>query len=153
MTDDPKYLSVQATRSFNEYIQGANYVIDTANEQHLTLLGAGYFSTDHNPALTIDVYADSAQVFSGNSEDMKNQEHVDVEAGYQPANDVEVPEKMTGTQRASVDDEAENTTSRRRTTANRESNSGKVGTGSDSDSGSRAARGSQSGKSSGSRDN
>lgn len=123
MTDD-RYMQVQATRSFNEYVQGATYCIDTEDEQMLSLLGAGYFDPEHNPNLVTDQYADAGVVFNvepGNDNDMAKQEHVNVEAGYQPANEVQVPEKMTGSQRA--------------TTAGEETTDGTVGTGSGSDSG------------------
>ena len=139
MSDDPKYKTVQATRSFNEYIQGATYRIDTADESMLALLGAGYFHEEHNPALEIEPYADSAELFPGNPATMAEQEHVNVEAGYQPANDVQVPEKMTGSKRA--------------TTADEEQANGTVGTGSDSDSGSRTQRRASTRKSSGSGNN
>lgn len=139
MSDNPKYLTVQATRSFNEYIQGATYLLDTADEQMLSLLGAGYFHEDHNPALQIELYADSGQLWAGNSDAMAEQEHVNVEAGYQPANDVQVPEKMTGSERA--------------TTADEEQANGTLGTESSNDSGDRNARRTQSRKSSGSRNN
>lgn len=139
MSDNPKYLTVQATRSFNEYIQGAVYLIDSGNEQMLTLLGAGYFHEAHNPNLVIEPYADSAQLFEGNSDLMAEQEHVNVEAGYQPANDVQVPEKMTGSQRA--------------TTADEEQANGTVGTGSDGDSSDSASRRSATRQSRSSRNN
>lgn len=139
MSNDPKYLSVQATRSFNEYIQGASYLIDSGDEKMMTLLGAGYFHEKHNPALQIEPYADSAQLFAGNDQAMAEQKHVNVEAGYQPANDVQVPEKMTGSQRA--------------TTADEEQADGKVGAESDSDSGERNTRRSTARKPSGSRNN
>ena len=136
MSNDPKYLTVQATRSFNEYIQGATYLIDSGDESMLTLLGAGYFHEEHNPSLQIEQYADSAQLFAGNVSPMAEQEHVNVEAGYQPANDVQVPEKMTGSKRA--------------TTADEELTDGNVGTESGADSGDRNTRRSTSRKSSGS---
>lgn len=139
MSEDPKYLTVQATRSFDDYIQGATYLIDSGDERLVTLLGAGYFHEEHNPALQIEPYADSAQLFAGNDPDMAEQEHVNVEAGWKPANDVQVPEKMTGSKRASTADE--------------EQVNGEVGTEQGADSGDRAARGSKSRRSSGSRDN
>ena len=142
MTDDPKYLKVQATRSFNEYIQGAVYRIDSGDLSMLTLLGAGYFSEEHNPNLAIEVYAESGVLYSpeeGNSSTMAEQEHVNVEAGYQPANDVQVPEKMTGSQRATTADEVQA--------------DGTVGTGSTSDSSGSTGRRAAARKSSGSRDN
>lgn len=105
MSDNPKYLNVQATRSFNEYIQGAPYLIDSGDEKMMTLLGAGYFSEAHNPSLVTDSYADSAQLYPGNDRGMAEQEHVNVEAGWKPATEVHVPEKMTGSQRATTADE------------------------------------------------
>lgn len=139
MSDNPKYKTVQATRSFNEYIQGATYLIDTADEGMLALLGAGYFHEEYNPALEIGPYADSAELFPGNPATMAEQEHVNVEAGYQPANDVQVPEKMTGSQRA--------------TTADEEQANGTVGTEPTSDSGSRTQRRASARKSGGSGNN
>lgn len=143
MTDDPKYLKVQATRSFNEYIQGAVYRLDTADEQMLTLLGAGYFSEDHNPNLVVDTYADSGEVLyrpgEGTYSPMAEQEHVNVDAGYQPANETQVPEKMTGSQRA--------------TTADEEQADGTVGTESGGDSTDRQSQRTATRKSSGTRNN
>lgn len=105
---DPKFLPVQATRSFDDYVQGAPYLIDTADDRLVALLGAGYFSEDVNPALQIGQYADSGQLLTGNDPGMAEQEHVNVEAGWKPANDVPVPEKMTGSKRASTADEEPN---------------------------------------------
>lgn len=110
MADDPKYLKVQATRSFNEYIQGAVYAIDSGNLTMMSLVGAGYFSEAHNPNLVIEDYAESGVLYrheSGTERGMAEQEHVNVDAGYQPANDVQVPEKMTGAQRATTADEVQ----------------------------------------------
>ena len=142
MTDNPKHLRVQATRSFNEYIQGAAYLIDSQDEAAMTLLGAGYFSEEHNPNLTVEEYAESGVLYGpdgGNGFSMAEQEHVNVDAGYQPANDVTVPEKMTGSQRA--------------TTADEELADGTVGTRQAGDSDGSTVRRSATRKSSGSRDN
>lgn len=105
MTEYPKYLTVQATRSFDEFTQGASYRIDSGDERMLTLLGAGYFHEDHNPALQTAASADSSLLLAGNDPTMAEQEHVNVEAGWKPANDVQVPEKMTGSKRATTADE------------------------------------------------
>ena len=137
-----KYLNVQATRSFNEYIQGATYAIDSGDLTMMALLGAGYFHEEHNPNLAVEDYAESGVVYgpeSGNQQDMDEQEHVNVDAGYQPANEVQVPEKMTGSQRA--------------TTADEEQTDGAVGTGSTGDSSRSTSRRASTRKSSGSGNN
>lgn len=139
MSNDPKFVSVQATRSFNEYIQGAAYLIDSGDEKMMTLLGAGYFSETHNPSLVTGPYADSAQLYSGTDLGMAEQEHVNVEAGWKPANNVPVPEKMTGSKRA--------------TTADEEPNDAEVGTEQRADRGDSKSRRSATRKSSGTRDN
>jgi hypothetical protein len=136
---DPKFLPVQATRSFDDYVQGAPYLIDTADDRLVALLGAGYFSEDVNPALQIGQYADSGQLLTGNDLGMAEQEHVNVEAGWKPANDVPVPEKMTGSKRASTADE--------------EPNDAEVGTEQGADRGDRKSGRSAARKSSGKNDN
>lgn len=133
MSDDPKYLTVQATRSFNEFTQGDRYRIDSGSERMMTLLGAGYFSEEYYPNLVV------SRPEEGNYLAMAEQEHVNVDAGWQPADDVQVPEKMTGSQRA--------------TTADEEQADGTVGTESTGDSGDRTSRRTASRKSSGTRDN
>ena len=112
----------QATRSFGDYVQGAWYSIDPSDEQLMSLLGAGYFDTEGNDNLTREVflYGPGEVVTAANQGirgNMAEQEHVNVEAGYQPANDVQVPEKATGAQRATTAD-----------VENNEANRGEVGT-------------------------
>lgn len=105
----------QATRSFGDYLQGAWYTIDRNDETLMTLLGAGYFDTEGNDNLTRQRFDYEAgevvpAAISGIRGTMANQEHVNVEEGYQPDYDaVEVPEKKTGSERATTaDDNQEN---------------------------------------------
>lgn len=123
----------QATRSFGDYVQGAWYSIDPADGQLMALLGAGYFDTEGNDNLTTERFTYHAgEVVApanvGIHGTMAEQEHINVEAGYQPANDVQVPAKATGTQRATTAD------------TETEATSGEVGSepGADSASGQRA---------------
>lgn len=109
MTEQSEPFQAQATRSFGDHIQGAWYTIDPADGQLMALLGAGYFDTEGNDNLTTEHFSyPVGEVVSppnvGIRESMAEQEHVNVEAGYQPANDVQVPEKVTGTQRATTAD-------------------------------------------------
>lgn len=112
MTDQKEPIQAQATRSFGDYVQGAWYAIDPNDGQLMSLLGAGYFDTTGNENLTRERFSyEPGEVVTatdvGTRETMAEQQHVNVEEGYQPANDVQVPEKMTGTQRATTADETE----------------------------------------------
>lgn len=118
MSDQKEPIQAQATRSFGDYVQGAWYSIDPNDGQLMSLLGAGYFDTTGNENLTRErfTYEAGEVVAAGNvgtHATMGEQQHVNVEEGYQPANDVQVPEKMTGEQRA--------------TTADKEQENGEVG--------------------------
>ena len=119
MTDQKEPIQAQATRSFGDYVQGAIYALDPTDGQLMSLLGAGYFDTLVNSNLTREQFTyEVGEVVGapqvGTDATMGEQQHVKVEEGYQPANKVEVPEKMTGEQRA--------------TTADKESTDGQVGT-------------------------
>ncbi len=110
MSDRIEPIQAQATRSFGDYVQGAWYSIDPDDGQLMSLLGAGYFDTDGNENLTRERFTyEAGEVVTaanvGNRATMGEQQHVKVEDGYQPANDVQVPEKMTGDQRATTADE------------------------------------------------
>lgn len=110
MTDQKEPIQAQATRSFGDYVQGAWYSLDPDDGQLMSLLGVGYFDTVGNDNLTRErfTYEAGEVVTAGNvgtRETMGEQQHVNVEEGYQPANNVEVPEKMTGEQRATTADE------------------------------------------------
>lgn len=110
MSADP--IQVQATRSFDQYTQGAIYSIDPQDQRLMSLLGAGYFDTTVNDNLTRERFPyEPGEVVTaenvGTRGTMAEQQHVNVEEGYQPANDVQVPTKMTGTQRATTADENE----------------------------------------------
>ena len=148
MTEHNEPFQAQATRSFGDHIQGVWYTIDPADGQLMALLGAGYFSTEGNDNLVVqqhtyqagEVVTAANQGIHGN---MANQEHVNVEAGYQPANDVQVPEKMTGEQRATTADEIKNEAQ----------TDGQVGAESDVDSGDRKSARTGARKSSGPRNN
>jgi len=125
MTDQKEPIQAQATRSFGDYVQGAWYSIDPDDGQLMSLLGAGYFDTTGNDNLTRDRFTyEAGEVVTaanmGTRATMGEQQHVNVEAGYQPDNAVEVPEKVTGDQRA--------------TTADKEQDNGEVGAGSRGDS-------------------
>jgi hypothetical protein len=125
MTDEKEPFQAQATRSFGDYVQGAWYSIDPRDGQLMSLLGAGYFDTVGNDNLTRERFTyEAGEVVApanvGTRDGMGEQQHVNVEEGYQPANTVEVPEKMTGEQRA--------------TTADKEQADGEVGTESRGDS-------------------
>lgn len=137
----------QATRSFGDYLQGAWYAIDPNDQQLMSLLGAGYFDTEGNDNLTDQQFHyEAGQVVPaqnpGTHDNMATQEHITPEEGYTPNYDqVDVPEKMTGAQRATTADE----------TQENEATSGTVGTESqrDSNDGQRARTSAR--KSSGSR--
>lgn len=125
MADQKEPFQAQATRSFGDFVQGAWYSIDPRDGQLMSLLGAGYFDTEGNDNLTRERFTyEVGEVVTaenaGTHATMGEQQHVNVEEGYQPANNVEVPEKMTGEQRA--------------TTADEETDGGKVGTESRGDS-------------------
>lgn len=118
MSDQKEPIQAQATRSFGDYVQGAWYAIDPHDGQLMALLGAGYFDTTGNDNLTRERFTyEAGEVVAaanvGTHATMGEQQHVNVEEGYQPANDVQVPEKMTGEQRA--------------TTADKEQDNGEVG--------------------------
>lgn len=119
MTDQKEPIQAQATRSFGDYVQGAWYAIDPNDGQLMALLGAGYFDTVGNDNLTRERFTyEAGEVVTpanvGTHVTMGEQQHVNVEEGYQPANSVEVPEKVTGEQRA--------------TTADKEQGDGEMGT-------------------------
>lgn len=118
MTDQKEPIQAQATRSFGDFVQGAWYTLDPNDGQLMSLLGAGYFDTAGNDNLTRTRFAyEAGEVVAaenmGTHATMGEQQHVKVEEGYQPDNNVEVPEKMTGEQRA--------------TTADKEQDNGQVG--------------------------
>lgn len=118
MSDQKEPIQAQATRSFGDYVQGAWYSIDPSDGQLMSLLGAGYFDTTGNDNLTRERFTyEAGEVVTaanvGTHATMGEQQHVQVEDGYQPANTAEVPEKMTGEQRA--------------TTADKEQDNGEVG--------------------------
>lgn len=129
-------IQAQATRSFGDYLQGAWYAIDPDDQQLMSLLGAGYFDTRGNDNLTTQQFRyEAGQVVpaanAGIRGNMATQENVTPEQGYTPNYDnVEVPEKMTGTKRATTADDVQEN----------EATSGTVGTESqrDSDDGQRA---------------
>lgn len=109
MTDQKEPIQAQATRSFGDYVQGAWYTIDPNDGQLMSLLGAGYFDTVGNDNLTRERFTyEAGEVVTpaqvGTRATMGEQQHVNVEEGYQPANNVEAPEKMTGEQRATTAD-------------------------------------------------
>lgn len=109
MSDQKEPIQAQATRSFGDYVQGAWYSIDPGDGQLMSLLGAGYFDTAGNDNLTRERFTyEAGEVVPaanvGTHATMGEQQHVKVEDGYQPANNVEVPEKMTGEQRATTAD-------------------------------------------------
>ncbi len=54
MKKESEPFPVQATRSFGDYLQGAWYTIDPQDGQLMSLLGAGYFSTEGNDNLVTD---------------------------------------------------------------------------------------------------
>lgn len=81
-----QFLTVQATRSFNEYIQGASYLINPADETMMTLLGAGYFHETHNPNLRIEAYAESGELMIIEP-DPAGEEQADGALGTQPDGD------------------------------------------------------------------
>lgn len=148
MTEYTEPFQAQATRTFGDHLQGEWYSIDPADGQLMSLLGAGYFSTEGNDNLVVHQiphYAGEVVTAEnpGTYGSMAEQEHVNVEAGYQPANDVQVPEKMTGSQRATTADEPENEAQ----------TDGQVGTESSVDSGDRQSARTSTRKSSRSRDN
>lgn len=112
MSNTKEPISAQATRSFGDYTQGAWYTIDPDDGQLMALLGAGYFDTVGNDNLTRErIIYEAGEVVPaenvGIRESMAEQQHVNVEEGYQPTNDVQVPEKVTGAQRATTADETE----------------------------------------------
>jgi len=111
---DNEPIQAQATRSFGDYVQGAWYAIDPNDGQLMALLGAGYFDTKGNDNLTRErfTYRAGEVVTAANAGirgTMATQETVNPEDGYQPSNDVEVPAKATGAQRATTADENEAT--------------------------------------------
>lgn len=143
-TQEP--IQAQATRSFGDYLQGVWYAIDPQDGQLMALLGAGYFDTKGNPNLTRDrVDYRAGEVVTaasvGTRATMAKQENITPEEGYTPNYDkVEVPEKVTGTQRATTAGE-EN-----------EATDGQVGTESSGDSGVRKSSGTRARQSRASRD-
>lgn len=117
MSDERKEpIQAQATRSFGDYLQGAWYAIDPNDQQLMSLLGAGYFDTKGNEHLTSQRYTyEAGQVVSaGNAGirgNMATQENITPEDGYQPNYDkVDVPEKVTGAQRATTADDTQEST-------------------------------------------
>lgn len=148
MSEHSEPFQAQATRSFGDYLQGAWYTIDPNDGQLMTLLGAGYFDTTGNENLTrtrFDYQAGEVVPagLSGNRESMAKQDSITPEDGYQPDySKVDVPEKMTGAQRATTADESQE---------NEASRDGEVGTepAGDSEDGKRS--GSRARKSGGSR--
>lgn len=145
-------IQAQATRSFGDYIQGVWYSIDPGDGQLMALLGAGYFDTTGNPNLTRErVEYRAGEVVSAASAgirgSMATQENITPEEGYQPNYDkVQVPEKMTGAQRATTADEQEEAATQEAGT------DGEVGTEQGGDSTRRQRSRASARKSSGSRD-
>lgn len=134
MTEHTEPFQAQATRSFGDHIQGVWYSIDPSDGQLMALLGAGYFALEGNDNLAVEHYTYlPGEVVAAEDEgtygSMAEQEHVNVEAGYQPVNDVQVPEKVTGPQRATTADPSDEAAQ----------TDGQVGTESDADSGDRDA--------------
>lgn len=117
MSDERKEpIQAQATRSFGDYLQGAWYSLDPSDGQLMSLLGAGYFDTRGNDNLTSQRYTyEAGQVVpagnAGNRGSMATQEHITPEEGYQPDySKVDVPEKMTGAQRATTAEQTQEAT-------------------------------------------
>lgn len=130
MSEHSEPFLAQATRSFGDYLQGAWYTIDPNDGQLMALLGAGYFSELGHEHLTRERfnYQPGEVVTAANQgihATMAEQENITPEEGYTPNYDnVEVPEKATGAQRAQTAETEEN-----------EATDGQVGTEQDSDSG------------------